>query len=190
MFWGDDQMVSSKMPAKWPTVLALVCPMMLASSACSSAATPTKTSPWWASVQKPGAVQARAFRGVPGSPSDRCVRVDGHRNVRSGGFLAGPFGVDEQLFAAAYQQTGRRTEVKIYWMPLHVDHMSELTVEAIHLPDRTMAPLTRQPYVAANGGHLFYPSAIPIPLPSTWELVANAGSNTGCFIATFTAPAT
>lgn len=98
--------------------------------------------------------------------------------------------MDEQGFAAAYQQAGRHAEVKLYWMPLHVDHMSELTVQEIHLPDRTMAPVTRQPYVAASGGHLFYPSAIPIPEPGTWQLVAKAGPNTGCFIATFTAPAT
>ena len=175
----------SRMPAGWPTLLALLCAIVLASSACSSAPR-TQTSPWWASVQKPGAVQAAAFRGVPGSSSDRCVAVGHHRNVRSGSFLAGPFGIDEQGFAAAYQQAGRRSEVKIYWMPLHVAHMSELTVREFHLPDRTMAPLTRQPYVAANSGYLFYPSAIPIPEPGTWELVAKAGPNTGCFIATFT----
>jgi hypothetical protein len=182
-------MVPSKMSAGWSTVLALLCAVMVA-SACSSAATPTQKSPWWASVQKPGAVQAGAFRSVPGSSSHRCVLVGHHRNVRSGSFLAGPFGIDEQMFAAAYQQTGRRTEVKIYWMPLHVDHMSELTVQAIHLPDRTTAPLTRQSNVAAAGGHLFYPSAVPIPVPGTWELVAEAGPNVGCFIASFTAHAT
>jgi hypothetical protein len=182
-------MVSSKMSAGWPTVLALVCAVLLASSACGSAVTRTQDSPWWATVQKPGAVQASAFRGVPGSSSDRCVSVGDHRDVRSGGFLAGPFGIDEHGFAAAYRQTGPRTEVKIYWMPLHVDHMSELTVQAIHLPDRTTAPLTRQCYVAAVGGHLFYPSVVPIPLPGTWELVARA-PNTGCFIASFTVPAT
>jgi hypothetical protein len=70
-----------------PTVLALLCAVVLASSACS-AATRTRTSPWWAGVQKPGA-------------------------VRSGGFLAGPFGIDEQGFAAAYQQAGRRSEAKM-----------------------------------------------------------------------------
>jgi hypothetical protein len=182
-------MVPSNMSTGWPAVLALFCAVVLASSACSRPATRTQTSPWWASVQKPGAIQAAPFRGAAGSSSDRCVLVGHHRDVRSGGFLAGPFGIDEQGFAAAYRQAGRRTEVKIYWMPLHVAHMPELTVQEIHLPDRTVAPLTRQPYVAAAGGHLFYPSAIPIPEPGTWELVAKAGPNTGCFIASFTAPA-
>jgi hypothetical protein len=29
-----------------------------------------------------------------------------------------------------YQQNRHGTEVKIYWVPLHVDHMPELTVQA------------------------------------------------------------
>jgi hypothetical protein len=75
-------------------------------------------------VRTPGATQADAFRGMPGSSADRCVRVARHRDVRSGDFLAGNFGAGEQQFAAAYQQTRRHTAVKIYWIPLNVDHMA------------------------------------------------------------------
>lgn len=139
--------------------------------------------------QRPGAVQAAALRRVPGSSSYRCVRVGQHRDVRSGSFLAGNFGADEQAFAAMYQQNRQRTEVKIYWVPLHVDHMSELTVQATLLPGRTMTRKIRQDQVAANPGVVFYPSGIPIPVPGKWELVAKAGRNQGCFIATFTATA-
>jgi hypothetical protein len=46
-----------------------------------------------------------------------------------------------------------------------------------------------QDQVAAAGGYVFYPSVVPIPVPGTWKLVATAGSNTGCFIVTFRAPA-
>jgi hypothetical protein len=77
--------------------------------------------------------------------------------------------------------------VKIYWVPLHVDHMPVLTVHATLLPGRTMTRRVRQGQVAANPGVVFYPSGIPIPLPGTWEFVAKAGRNQGCFIATFTA---
>ena len=79
--------------------------------------------------------------------------------------------------------------MKIYWVPLHVDHMPELTVQATLLPARTMTRKVRQSQVAANPGEVFYPSGIPIPVPGTWELVAKAGRNQGCFIATFTAAA-
>jgi hypothetical protein len=67
---------------------------------------------------------------MPGSSAYRCVRVAAHRDVRSGGFLAGNFGADEQGFAAAYDSSRQRTEVKIYWVPLRVAHMSGLTVQA------------------------------------------------------------
>lgn len=136
-------------------------------------------------MQTPGAVQTAAFRQAPGSASYRCVDVRRDRDVRSGGFLAGPFGIDEQGFAAAYQLRGQHTEVKIYWVPLHVDHMSELTVQATLLPGRTVARTARLTSVAAAGHMVFYPSVIPIPAPGRWELVATAGPNRGCFLATF-----
>jgi hypothetical protein len=103
--------------------------------------------------------------------------------------VAGNFRADEQGFADQYQQNGRRAEVKLYWIPLYVDEMPELTVQATLLPRRTMTRTVRQGQVAANPGAVFYPSGIPIPVPGTWELVAKAGRNEGCFIATFTANA-
>lgn len=168
---------------RWAASLALACAAILGTSACSG---PTaKPSPWWASVQKPGAVQTDAFRRVPGSPADRCVDVGQRRNVRSGGFVAGNFGANEQDFASYYQQNRRNAGVKIYWIPLHVDHMAELTVQATLLPNRTVVRTTRHDLVGAGGGAVFYSSGIPIPVPGRWELVATAGSNKGCFIATF-----
>jgi hypothetical protein len=77
--------------------------------------------------------QTSAFRGTPGSSADRCIRVGDYRNVRSGGFVAGSFAADEQLFTAAYQQARLPTAAKIYWIPLHVGHMPRLTVQAILL---------------------------------------------------------
>lgn len=170
-------------------MILLACAVVSVSSACSGTAAQTPRSPWWATLQRPGAVQADAFRGVPGSSSYRCVRVGHDRDVRSGSFLAGNFGADEQGFAADYQQDGRRTEVKIYWVPLQVDHMPELTVQATLLPGRTMTRKVRQGQVAAHPGEVFYPSGIPIPVPGTWVLVAKAGRNQGCFVVTFTASA-
>jgi hypothetical protein len=55
--------------------------------------------------------QADSFRHVPGSSSYRCVRVGHYHDVRSGDFMAGPLGVDEQMFAGFYQRDGQRTEV-------------------------------------------------------------------------------
>lgn len=185
----DHQTVTLATGTRWAALIVLACAVASVSSACSGTAAQTRPSPWWAALQRPGAVQADAFRRVPGSSSYRCVRVGHDRDVRSGSFLAGNFGADEQGFAADYQQNGRRADVKIYWVPLHVDHMPELTVQATLLPARTMTRKVRQSQVAANPGEVFYPSGIPIPVPGTWELVAKAGRNQGCFIATFTAAA-
>jgi hypothetical protein len=173
-------------------VLVLVCVAAAILSACSGSAAATQSSPWWASVRKPGAVQADAFRHVPGSSSYRCVRVGHYRDVRSGGFLAGPFGVGEQLFAQFYRQYGLRSEVKVYWIPLNVDHMSALTVHVTLLAARSVSRTVELTQVAtaqlaAGINIVFYPSAIPIPLPGTWELTASAGTNRGCFIVTFSA---
>jgi hypothetical protein len=167
-------------------ILAAACLL----TACSGAATgthhrPARPFPWWASVQPPGAVQAGVFRGKPGSAADTCVRVGDHREVRSGGFLAGPFAADRQFFAAAYQQRGQRTEVKLYWVPLHVGHMTGLAVQATLLGGSQLTRAIDQRQVAAGGNFVFYPSAVPIPAPGTWQLTGRAGADRGCFIVTF-----
>jgi len=166
--------------------LALAFSVAVILSACSGpAATSRPSSPWWASVQKPGAVQTVAFRRVPGSSSYRCVDVGQHRSIRSGGFVAGDFSANEQAFASVYRLSRQHSAVKIYWIPLHVDHMSELTVQATLLPNRTLVRSSTHDLVGAGSGTVFYSSGIPIPVPGTWQLVAIAGTNKGCFIATF-----
>jgi hypothetical protein len=180
-------MVTRRARRRWPALLALVCFAGAVLSACSARV--TQSTPWWASVQKPGAVQTAAFRHVPGSSPYRCVRVDHYRDVRSGGFIAGPFGIDEQLFAQFYQQYRLRNEIKVYWIPLYVDHMSTLTVRATLLAARSISRTVKQSQVATVSGEVFYPSAVPIPVPGTWELTASAGPNRCCFIVTFPPPA-
>jgi hypothetical protein len=130
-------------------------------------------------------MQTAAFRGMPGSPAYRCVRVGHQRDVRSGDFLAGSFGADEQAFAAADQGSQQPAKVKIYWIPLHVDHMPGVVVTATLLHGRTVTRAAST-QIAAGGGAVFYPSAVPIPMPGTWKLLARAGRNRGCFIVTFT----
>jgi hypothetical protein len=154
-------------------------------AACGGAARPARPAQWWARYQHPGATQAALFRGQPGSAGYSCVRVGGHRDVRSGGFLAGPFGFDEQYFAAVYRQYGRRTELKVYWIPLHVGHMTALTVQASLAGGATVTRTTNRGQIAAGGKAVFYPSAVPIPVPGTWRLTARAGANRGCFVVTF-----
>jgi hypothetical protein len=183
----DDGIMTPRARWRWPALLLLASLAGAALSACSGRDETTRSSPWWVSVRQPGAVQTDAFRHVPGSSSYRCVDVGHNRDVRSGGILAGPFGVDEQLFAEFYEHYGQRNEVKVYWIPLDVDHMSTLTVHATLLAARSISRTVELSQVAAEGNDVFYPSAIPIPVPGTWELTARAGPNRGCFIVTFRA---
>jgi hypothetical protein len=100
--------------------------------------------------------------------------------------LAGPFGVDQQGYTGEYRAGVRPTAVKIYWFPLHVDHMSVLTVRASPVGGPT---LTRTyTLVGAYGRFVFYSTAVPIPKPGTWTLLASAGQNKGCFVVSFLAP--
>ena len=120
------------------------------------------------------------FSRCPGIPADQCVRAGDHRDIRSSGFLSGNFAADEQLFTATQPQAQQRRAVKIYWIPLHVGHMPELVVQATLLSGHA---ITRayQHQIAAGGGHVFYPSVVPIPVPGTWKLVATAGLKQGVF---------
>jgi hypothetical protein len=180
-------MVRAWRRTRWPAVLVLIVAAACVSPACSGSTARARPSPWWAGVRTPGATQAGAFRGMPGSVAYRCVRVGSRRDVRSGGFLAGNFGAGEQLFAAAYQESQRHSEVKIYWIPLQVDRMSELAVQATLLGGQRVTRTYHQNQVGTAGGVVFYPSGVPIPVPGTWKLVAAAGPNRGCFIVTFLA---
>jgi hypothetical protein len=169
-----------------PALLGVMLAAACLSMACAGTTQPTaRPSPWWAAYQRPDALQTAAFRGAPGSAANRCVAVGQHRSVRSGGFLAGPFGADEQGFTGEYRSAVRPSAVKIYWFPLHVGHMSALTVEATLTSGAT---ITRTyTLVGAEGRFVFYSTGVPIRQPGTWKLIATAGQNKGCFIVTFLA---
>jgi hypothetical protein len=114
--------------------------------------------------------------------------VGDHREVRSGGFLAGNFRAARQGFAAEYGRSGSRTAVTIYWVPLYVDHMPQLVVQATMAYRGTFTRTSRQHLIGAGGGRVFYIGAVRIPEPGTWKLVARAGRDQGCFLVTFRAP--
>ena len=63
-------------------------------------------------------------------------------------------------------------------------------MHATLLAARSVSRIVELSQVAAEGRDVFYPSAIPIPVPGTWELTASAGPNRGCFIVTFPTPRT
>lgn len=148
------------------------------------------TNPWWApKYGVPGSLQHKAFEGMPGSVTYRCVHVRNHTDVRSGGIVAGNFALDKRDYAQGATSGHRPTDVKIYWIPLHlVADMPGLVVQATKLSDdRAVARSYRQANIAANSGGVFYPSSTPIPSAGAWKLEATIGQDHGCFVVTFAA---
>lgn len=137
-----------------------------------------------------------AFQRAAGTAARDCVEVEpllasdadstlpasdqrgsaGH-GIRSGEFVAGPFG--------GYKQNWARDprDGKLWWVPLHRDAMPGLTVRAVLLDDPAIGrAFTLTPAAGADGP--FYPSGVVLPAPGRWLLLATAGPNWGCFVMT------
>lgn len=137
-----------------------------------------------------------AFQRAAGTAARACVEVEpllapdddstlpasdqrgsaGH-GIRSGEFVAGPFG--------GYKQNWARDprDGKLWWVPLHREAMPGLTVRAILLDDPAIRrTFTLTPAAGADGP--FYPSGVVLPEPGRWMLLATAGPDWGCFVMT------
>jgi hypothetical protein len=113
------------------------------------------------------------FARAAGTAERRCVEVGGRDVVRSGGFVAGNF--------RPYRHEPGEYD-KIWWMPLHPDRMTGLTVRASLLDGPSVTHEFSFPTGASNGNGSFYPSEIPLPRGGTWRLTATSGPDWGCFI--------
>jgi hypothetical protein len=107
--------------------------------------------------------------------SDR--RGSAGHGIRSGEFVAGPFGA----FGRDWARDPR--DGKLWWVPLHREPMPGLTVRAVLLDDPAIdRTFTLTPAAGADGP--FYPSGVVLPVPGRWMLLATAGPDWGCFVIT------
>jgi hypothetical protein len=174
-------------PSAAPTPDAAAAPATIAAAEAEGHTHPRSSPP-----QEPGI----AFQQAAGTAARACVEVErllapdddsaipasdqrgrAGRGIRSGEFVAGPFG--------AYKKDWARDprNGKLWWVPFHTATMPGLTVRAVLLddpaPNRTF---TLTPAVGAGGP--FYPSGVVLPAPGRWMLIATAGPDWGCFIVT------
>jgi hypothetical protein len=142
----------------------------------------------------PDGTTAASFSAVPGSPARTCVDVGpflastadqnlptpggtgGAAGIRSGEFVAGPFG----NFVA--QESRARQEDKLWWVPLHRRAMPGLTVRAVPLDEPADGQIFTVNLVAWNADGQFYPSGIALPQAGRWMLIATSGPDWGCFV--------
>jgi hypothetical protein len=105
------------------------------------------------------------------------VAVGRDDEVRSGEFIAGPF----REYARLWKPHMAEGMGKLWWIPLHQDRMSGLTVRATRLGASPITRTYRFPNKAWTDDGPFYPSGIPLPSAGRWRLVATSGPDWGCF---------
>lgn len=122
--------------------------------------------------------QQQVLDTLPGDPGGDCVEVGDDRDVRSGGFGAGPF--DDA--AVAVPAVDGALTVRVYWIPEHADGSETLIVRA--MPESGGPPVVQKvPGLSDAAQWLYYDTTLILPSAGTWQLEASAGHDRGCFIA-------
>lgn len=125
--------------------------------------------------------QSVVFTRLPGNDTGSCLKVKGQRDVRSGGFVAGPF--DDAIASYGKVRPGfTRNQVRLYWVPMHTKPMSGVTVTATQ---GGKSVTKTQKSVADAEQWKFYDTILTLPSRGTWRFKATSGQDTGCFVATF-----
>lgn len=114
---------------------------------------------------------------VPGNASAGCEPVGSRRDVRSGGFMAGPFDDVRTTWGTKREGFGR-TEVRLYLVPRNAKAMPGVTLTAT---SGSQTVRITQDQVADAEQWRYYDVRIDLPERGRWILRATAGRDTGCF---------
>lgn len=125
--------------------------------------------------------QSVVFTRLPGNTSGTCLSVAGRRDVRSGGFVTGPFDDARKSFGKV-RPGFTRNQVRLYFVPLHSKPMNGVTVTATS--GSTTVSKT-QKIVADAEQWKFYDVILTLPKGGSWTIRARAGQDSGCFRASF-----
>jgi hypothetical protein len=108
----------------------------------------------------------------------RCVDVNSTPNPKSGEFSVGGFSVYDAIW---HQGQG-----KLAWKPLHPNANSPLVIRALSL-DNPGTPVEYR-FTTMTGSieenMAIYPSTLRLPRAGNWLLMAESGTNWGCFLYT------
>ncbi len=125
--------------------------------------------------------QSVVFTRLPGNTSGACLPVAGRRDVRSGGFVTGPFDDARKSYGKA-RPGFTRNQVRLYFVPLHSKPMNGVTVTAT---SGSTTVTKTQKTVADAEQWKFYDVILTLPKGGSWTIRAEAGQDSGCFRASF-----
>lgn len=118
-----------------------------------------------------GRVQTDVLARLPGSPGKACVAVGTARDVRSGGFGAGPF--DD---ARASAGSG---DLRLYFIPEHAKSLPGVVVTGRNAA--TGETFRQRQRIAADADQFhFYDLQLPAST-GTWQIRAISGVDSGCW---------
>ena len=122
--------------------------------------------------------QTEVLDDLDGTAEQSCVDVAGLRDVRSGGFAAGPFDTVREQFEDEY---GEGRQVRLYLVPQHAAEMDGVVVTAVEQASGAELEVS-QDQVADAEEFLFYDVQIDLPRAGTWRVRATAGRDRGCWV--------
>jgi hypothetical protein len=108
----------------------------------------------------------------------QCTAADESHAVWSGDFQAGDF--------QAYRKEWPK-QIKLWWAPAKQEtSLTRLTVAAWNLDDGVVTVYEWDHsesgfWAMGSDGRRFFPTTLPLPSRGHWRLVAQAGTNKGCF---------
>ncbi|WP_205471499.1 hypothetical protein [Nocardioides sp. SYSU D00038] len=120
-----------------------------------------------------GGEQTDVLEALEGDARPGCVPVRAARDVRSGGFGAGPFDDLRRTF-----RPGRAA--RLYLVPQHSEEMPGVVLTARHTGSGATVEVAED-HVSDADQFLFYDVELRLPRAGTWELRAAAGPDRGCW---------
>ena len=121
--------------------------------------------------------QADVLDRLPGGGGPGCVQVGTARDVRSGGFAAGPF--DTASAGVRPAEDGNASTVRLYFIPEHARSMPGVVVAGRDLGSGATFE-RHQRTVAKAERFRFYDLELPVTT-GTWRITASAGPDVGCW---------
>lgn len=126
--------------------------------------------------------QTDVFERVPGAKKATCVEVSGGRDLRSGGFVGGPF--DDAVASYGTERPGfGKREVRLYFVPRNASSMPDLQVQ-IAGPGGATGKVRRVTQGDTEEWK-FYDATIQLPQSGRWTFRVSAGPDRGCFVVDF-----
>lgn len=128
--------------------------------------------------------QAAVLTSLPGSAKVTCAQVGSNRDLRSGSIGMGNFQNARHDFSSQLGHT-EVPQLNMYIIPEHTKHLTSATVRVA--PTGSGKPsIVRTNQVEDAEPYQYFALVLPIAHAGTYRLTVTSGTDTGCFIVSFT----